>query len=49
MKKKTLIDLIEEICEYIDKHNGVKKIIIEGEKTNIIINKNHAEPHKSIS
>lgn len=37
--KKTLTDLIDDICQYIDQHNGVNSVFIEGNKTNILIEK----------
>ena len=37
MKKKDLNEVIEDISQYMSKNHKIKKVTIEGEQTNILI------------
>lgn len=46
MGNKNLLNLIDQICEYIQDHGGINKVEIEGNKTTIKIKKEKKDESK---
>jgi hypothetical protein len=46
--KKTLAEIIDDLCAYIKEHNSIRNVKIEGEKTNILIEVKNKDNKKTV-